>query len=310
MNRRAVMGVLAGVAGVFVMSAIVPAQVPAPAPPAPPAPAPAPAAVRREAVPAKGIVVQKAVVRPALPAPPVAVRVAPMLDEEALVEQFTQQYRPILRAELHRARTVCQLSEDQRRAIGQDGEWIIKDAAQRSVEVQQRMVRGARVATSFPDIQKHILEGFARAINAHLTDEQAAQYRLEVASLEEERKTSAIDYLIAQLDQALILSANQRARLAETLSSRWNEPWARTLEQTRFVQNAVPEIPDPVVSPILDSTQQELWRALPKYKNVYFNTGVFFNNMEVLEELPEVAEKEAVGKDKPEPTKRQGYNGR
>jgi hypothetical protein len=206
-----------------------------------------------------------------MPAMAIPAMNAPQFDEEALVEQFARQVRPILRAELHRARTICQLSDDQRREIAREGDWIIKDAAQRTAEIQQRMMRGRRVATTYPDMQKLIMEGFARIIDAHITPEQAARYRAEVASRGEERRTAAIRNLVALLDQNLILSADQRTRLTEALSTRWNEPWAQALEPSILVQNAPPNIPDPIVTPILDSTQREVWRNMPKNQSVYYN---------------------------------------
>jgi hypothetical protein len=316
MKGRFIM-LLVGVAGVLLTSAIVPAQVP-PAPPAPPpaVPAPAPPVIRIQVAPApavakkavaapKGVMVKKAQGRIMMPALPMAGFGGPQIDEEALVEQFAQQYRPILQAELHRARTVCKLSDEQRRDIAREAEWVIKDAAQRTAELQQRMMRGRRVGGPNPDPSKVIPEGFARIIRDHLTPDQAGRYRAEVESRAAEEKRAAVRDLVAMLDAELILSAEQRDKLTESLSSRWDDAWGRAAGRSSLRPGFVPFIPDPLVSPFLDQTQQAVWRAIPKQQlqgnfaaqvqfNHHFNGMVLEEGLEedvaparVLEAVPE-----------------------
>lgn len=194
------------------------------------------------------------------------------------VQQFTQQFRPILRAELHLVRTACELTEEQRKQVARKGEGILKDAATKYAESQQKMMQPRRAgqAVSLPDPRALIQEGILASLKTHLPPEQLARYQEEIDERAVNRKQLAVQNLVAKLDQDLVLSAEQRDRLGESLSSTWNDAWGQSLQMFMNIDQFFPNIPDKYVLPILNETQKKVWRNIPKTQaNFWGGFGMF-----------------------------------
>jgi hypothetical protein len=202
------------------------------------------------------------------------------------VQQFTQQFRPILRAELHLVRTACDLTEEQRKQVARKGEGILKDAATKYAESQQNMgqPRPAGQTVSVPDPRTLIQQGILAALKTHLSPEQLARYQEEVDERAANRKQLAVQNLVAKLDQDLVLSAEQRDRLGESLSSTWNDAWGQSLQMFMNIDQFFPNIPDKYVLPILNDTQKKVWRGIPKNQATFWGGFGMFGGM-MLEDM-------------------------
>jgi hypothetical protein len=191
---------------------------------------------------------------------------------DAQVQQFTQQFRPILRAEHHVVRIACGLTPEQRKAIARAGEQALRDVARKYLETMRRPMTMAQRAALDP--RRLIQEGLAAAVKAQLPPEQAARYQDELAKRQAARKQVAVRNLVARLDHDLILSPEQRNRLSESLSSHWDDSWAQSLEM--FVYNSVlPPIPDPYVVPYLSEAQKRIWRSTQKTQGFFGHMAMF-----------------------------------
>jgi hypothetical protein len=208
------------------------------------------------------VVLQKRAVRILRPAGEVEVIAgAPQLD--ALMEQFTPQFRPILRAEYHLARSVCELTAAERTEIAREGEKALGEAAKAYAEMQQKMMRGQwRANEAPPDPATMIEEGLARAIRARLPADRAARYESELAKRENDRKCAAVRNLVAKLDQELVLSADQREKISAEMTANWADSWGRNIEPYLNNANYFPAIPRRLLIPYLNSTQRSVWSAV------------------------------------------------
>jgi hypothetical protein len=176
--------------------------------------------------------------------------------------QYTRQNQPVLRNELHFLRTICHLSEDQVKKITPEGEKALKATVEKAVAIQRAMMTGGfQQNMIYPDARKSIQDGLLNAAKAHLSPDQAAVYQAEVATRAAERKQAVIDNLVSKLDVGLVLSADQRVKIAEGLGTHWNESWLQSLESFQYADQYMPNLPDNLVSPHLNSTQKAVWRG-------------------------------------------------
>lgn len=262
--------------------------------PAPPAPARAVEAVKVEIKPAAAgdQAETKAEVRNVEVKTIVVVEKAAVAapDLNPLIQQFAPQFRPLLRSEAHFLRTICEPTEAQRKALARDGDRVLKDAARQYAEMQQKLMRGQWRGNTQPDPRKLIQQGMLAAARAHLTPEQVARYQAEVDRRTEDRKRAAIGLLVAKLDQDLVLTVEQRDKLAEALAQNWSDAWGGALEMyANGNDQYFPMIPEKVVGPLLNKTQKRIWDGSPKTQmNVFF--GANFGGMgglEIEDELPD-----------------------
>jgi len=221
--------------------------------------------VRKQAVAAKRLIVRgRAAVVPGEPNP-----------------QVLQQYRPMLWAEYHLARNVCDLSLDQRKAIARDAEHAFQEAIAKSGMNPQM---GFRVAGGGAN-QRHepddsIREGLSKAVKDHLKPEQLARYQAELDKRAANRKRVTVDVITAKIDESLILTVEQRDKIRESLVTNWKESWCPSPESFLFNAQMVPQIPDQFIVPILNDTQKSIWRGLNKFAGANFRVfGFMGNNM-------------------------------
>jgi hypothetical protein len=238
------------------------------------------AEMRKEAV--KGAVVEKRAVAKravrmramAVPAP------APAAQLDAQVQQFIQQFRPLFRAEYYFLRRICDLAPDQRKQVAREGERAVHDAAKKFAELQQKMMQGGwQAGTQYPEPQKVLEDVLSQSVTGLLSPAQRARYKEEIDKRIAYRKQVALDNLVAKLDSDLVLTALQREKISESLSSHWNESWSQSMQMLMNIEHFFPNIPDKLVVPFLTDNQKKSWQRIPRNQNVFF--GFNFGGMQV-----------------------------
>jgi hypothetical protein len=219
----------------------------------------------------------------------VAVQLGAVPDDQ--VQQYVQQFRPMVRTEYYFIRNVCDLTKEQRKQVAREGERAVLAAARRFAEEQQKMMRGGwRPGSEQPDPHRLLVEVLAKSVPPMLTPAQAARYREELEKRAASRKQVALDNLVAKLDQDLVLDSDQREKISSSLSSHWNDAWCQSLQMLMNIENFFPNVPDNLVVPFLTEHQRSSWQRIPKNQNVFF--GFAFNGMAENDPLddPELAE--------------------
>jgi hypothetical protein len=237
----------------------------------------------------------------------VFVRAAPVaVNINGQVQQYMQQFRPILRAEYHIVRVVCRLSPEQRKEIARAGEQTMREAAKKYVDLMRRPMTAAQRAALDP--RKQIREGLATAVKTRLSPELAAKYQEEITRRDAARKQLAVRNLVARLDRDLVLSPDQRGKVAESLASHWEDSWCQSIEMFMYDNQIVPPIPDQYIAPFLNDAQKKIWRGTQKAQVFYGGFGLMGGIMvddPLEDEELRLARQEAARND-PQPVANQG----
>jgi hypothetical protein len=246
-------------------------------------------AAKAQVVERKAAVAEKAARKKAFARRAVAVQVAGVADPQ--IQQYVQQFRPMVRTEYYLIRNVCELTKEQRKQVAREGERALVPAARKFIEEQQKMMRGGwRPGSQQPDPQRLVEGVMSTAVLPLLTPAQAAKYRDETEKRSANRKQVALDNVVAKLDQDLVLDSDQRRKISASLYEHWNDAWCPSLQMLMNIESFFPNIPDNLIVPFLTEHQKSAWQRIPRNQNVFF--GVAFGGMAENDPLddPELAE--------------------
>jgi len=241
--------------------------------------------------------------------------------------QLAQQYRPMLWAEYHLARDVCDLSPDQCQAVARAAEHAFQEAVENPGEYRRQIARNRNgvltVVNRGERPEDTIRAGLVKAVKDHLNPEQAAKYQEELDKRIVNRRRITVDNITAEIDKSLVLTTDQRGKIRSSLAANWEDDWCPSPESLLFNSQWLPQIPDRLIVPLLNEPQQSIWRGLNKYHGGNFSIfGFMGNNMmnggdspedEILREAREAETKareaarikrEAEAKKKQEPAKK------
>jgi hypothetical protein len=213
-------------------------------------------AAQRQAV-EKGVAVKAAIIK----------RQPAQANRAPLIQQFTNQARPLLRAELLFARHVCQLSRDELRKVNRAAQEMLDEVVAKLVDAQfqprARVVVQGRLPQSL-DSQQLLHDGVISVMKKNLSAEQWSRYEAEMQTREENRKRATICYLVDAIDRELYLSREQCERLEASLTEHWDGGWALYLENHLFGNKYYPMAIDPLVTPLLSDAQRKVWGGVAK----------------------------------------------
>jgi hypothetical protein len=189
-----------------------------------------------------------------------------------LIAQFTQQARPLLRAELIFARNVCHLNREELRKVNQEAQTMLAEVVEKLVDAQfqprARMVQvqvqtQGRVPNSL-DAQQLLQDGVVAVMKKNLSAKQWSLYEPERRKRDENRKHTTIRYFVDAIDRDLFLTPEQCKRLEDLLKEKWDAAWTMYLENHLFGNKYYPMTIEPVVTPILTDAQKQVWQGVQK----------------------------------------------
>jgi len=185
-----------------------------------------------------------------------------------LERQYLPQFQRLLKPEVAFIRRVCQPNEEQHSQIVKSADQRLRLAV-REYAIAQNNMRRPRVigfrARSMPDPRKLVQQQLAKLVKLKLSAEQAKAYQQECDKRNAHRKHATVLSLVAKLDQELVLTAEQRGKLIESLSSNWEDGWLQSLQILVHNHQYLPNLPDSDVVPFLNETQKTIWRGSPKH---------------------------------------------
>ncbi|MFN0056058.1 MAG: hypothetical protein ACKV0T_28260 [Planctomycetales bacterium] len=196
--------------------------------------------------------------------------------------QFEQQFRPLLEAELHLIRKVCQPTPEQKTTLKKEGEAAFKDAIGQYTAAQQKMMQGGwRGDQAFPNPKRLLQAALIAAVKKHLTDEQVAVYDKEIEQRTSNYRRVAVQSLVSLLDQDLVLSSDQREKISAALYDNWNDAWCQSLEVFMYGADYLPNLPDQHVAVFLNPVQKDIWRGAQRNGGMTIFGGGFMQGMAV-----------------------------
>ena len=185
---------------------------------------------------------------------------------DAMNQQFLQQFRPMLHEELGFIRLVCNdLAAEQRPKIKAAGEAGLKKAAKEMASLQNRQNRGMmQQASTQPEPRKIIREGISKALKEMLTAEQMERFTHEANDRTALRKQAAILCVVSRLDGCLCMTHEQRDKIIDAISTHWQDKWEQWLMMNSYGDQYFPVMPDQYVTPHLNAEQKSVWQGLQK----------------------------------------------
>jgi len=200
---------------------------------------------------------------------------------EPQIQRYVVQLRPMTRSEIHLVLATCSPAPDQKLAIMAEEDKLLKDVARQVAQAQMGGVR--RADGAMPDPRKLIPEAVAKLVNDRLSPDQAARYKAESDAKAEFSRKVALDNIVANLDDELLLSPEQRARLSQALDSNWKPAWHGSLQAHLNGNQMVPNIPTAIVAPILDPIQMRAWDKKQKNMTTYWGNFLMMGNFAIEE---------------------------
>ncbi len=191
-------------------------------------------------------------------------------NQNALVDQWKRQFRPILLAELNAVRQYCKPTVEQRPAILAAGEKGLQEAAVQYAKIQQGG-NAANAAAKYGFSPSTVIrDDLMKQLPAILSPEQFAEYSKQTEARVAQRKRAAILCFVSRLDDALCLSDEQRAQILQSVSSKWRDHWEHWLMISRYGEQYFPHVADDLLEPHLDAGQKSIWQGLSKIGGVQF----------------------------------------
>lgn len=216
-----------------------------------------------------------------------------------LQKQFRPQFENLLKIELAFVQRVCELTEQQQKALAEGSNRCLKDAltAYATAHANPANPRGQRlvlrggnrvvvnggvrvlgngvingISIDGKRPQEQIEESVADLVKQTLRRDQTEKYSNELIRRSENRVRIAAEFLVAKLDEQLILDSQQREKLTEVLVTNWQESWQQSVEMAFLNQQISPAslhiIPIRLLRPHLNKTQLSAWYALLKGRNL------------------------------------------
>ena len=162
-------------------------------------------------------------------------------------------------------------------------------------EIQGNVVREPGQAPPTPDdprsaVQKMLLPLAERKMGP----EKALLYRQECDKRAGARKHAAIVNLVAALDERLVLTAAQRAKLVDSLSAKYDKSWEQHFEMLGDQYWNLPRVPEQSILPLLDAKQKNVWQETVKPSGEEWSVDLV-DTMEI-DDVGEVAELQEIAK--------------
>jgi hypothetical protein len=188
-----------------------------------------------------------------------------------LQRQFLPQYQQLWKAELGFLQRVCSLTREQREQIEAAADGIVRTAAREHAVAQDKMMHGGRDPfgggqSTARDPYKLLQQQIAEVAKGKLNPEQASRYQEEWDKRNAHRQRVTVLNLVVLLDEHLMLTAEQRDKLVEALSVKYQgRGWGgQALDLFQHNPQYLPAIPDQQIVPILNSTQKTIWQSAQK----------------------------------------------
>ena len=163
--------------------------------------------------------------------------------------QLALTLKPLIEAELLFMKKVCTPSKEE---LGQIRKGV-------ETYVDSTIPGAVSTATDF------VREPFDELVEKQLSRAKVDLYRAECDKRKAFERQACAHTLVAQLDHELCLSTAQREAISRSLAAKWDDSWDALVELVAVEgTRLVPQIPDDLIEPHLESPQLEIWINLPK----------------------------------------------
>ncbi len=203
-----------------------------------------------------------------------------------LEKQFLPQFKNILKVELAFVRRTCQLDKAHLEPIAKAAEKQLPLVVrQYAVDMDKRRHRGGMRGSQYPSDPRKLLEQqLAIILKDKLKPDQLQQYRQECDKRAASRKRAVVNYIVANMDEKLILTAQQRQKLIVGGLENYQDGWSQSMHYWMSNPQFIPRLSDASVIPVLNKTQKTVWRQTPKQHHGMFWGANFHQGMVIIDD--------------------------
>jgi hypothetical protein len=209
-----------------------------------------------------------------------------------LVAQFRPQFQQLLYLELAFLRRECKPDAKPFAEVAKAAKAAL-DAPLRVYASQYWAMQNGRGRSSAADPRPEIRKLLMPLVEAKLGPEKARLYQEESDKRAEARKHAVVVNLVAAIDERLVLTAPQRAKLVQSLSANYDSVWEQYVEMfSSSSQNYLPSIRKESIVPLLNEQQKSVWRAAAEESGrISFGFGPIIREFEgeAAKEIQEIA---------------------
>jgi hypothetical protein len=191
-------------------------------------------------------------------------------------QQMLTQLKPMLNIEIAFARQACGFDKEQAKQLSAAAKDEMKKIAREYLKWQNQprhvvMVNGVQKLNPEPlDPKKRMREFLTTTIKEKHSEAIVQKYTEELTKRTEFEKQTAVENMVAMLDQELMLDAPQREKLTESLAANWDANWVPQLQYLQHGMSYFPAVPDKVILPVLNKTQKTAWKASKSGRQNHF----------------------------------------
>jgi hypothetical protein len=188
--------------------------------------------------------------------------------------QFLPQFQQLVKVERSFILRVCQLDKKQQSRIVKASDRCAKVTARKFAFAQNQGMRGGgkfvdvavwmNGAATGTDPRDHLGRELLLSVKELLSPEQKKQYAEENRKRQDHLKRVTVLNLVVLLDKRLVLTAEQREQLIDSLTKNWKPSWAGALQHLSGSDSHMPRIEDKHVVKFLNAKQKTLWKGIQK----------------------------------------------
>jgi hypothetical protein len=180
---------------------------------------------------------------------------------EPTIDSYVAQCSQFWLLELRRARAICETTAQDYARVLAESRANIRAAVVAFAEEQQKQRAMQRSTTRIlANPRTIVLHAVEQAVRQHLSPEQSQRYEREIAERDRYRKEAIILNLLVMYDDALGLTAKQRADIRESLERNWDEQWFAAIDGMNPGSQYIPFIHLNCLYPHIDNRQRSAWR--------------------------------------------------
>ncbi|MEO2048669.1 MAG: hypothetical protein ABGX16_19105 [Pirellulales bacterium] len=184
----------------------------------------------------------------------------------AFERQYLPKFQKLLKAERYRVYLECDLSPEQKQLLALESERFLKDVVRAyCIAENNRRHQGQQQKVSL-DPNQMLRDHLACWVREHLgQDEYELYFEANRLSRQRRQRVTVLN-LVVNFDNLLMLTSEQRGRLAKSLNANWQEEWGQRLPMFIHGPQFLPEIPGRVVLSVLNKKQEAVWLGMKKNK--------------------------------------------
>ena len=182
----------------------------------------------------------------------------------AMLPQFQPQFQQLLYGELAFMRRVCKPEKKSFAEVAKAANAGLKAPMREYILAMYGSQTIFNNGASDADPRSAVGKLLLPLVKGKLSDEKYQLYVQERNKRDEAHQHAVVLNLVAGLDERLVLTTEQRAKLVQALSANYEHSWDQFFEVYGFGNQYLPSVRDKTIVALLDDQQKKVWNQADK----------------------------------------------